>query len=175
LVSDPNNTSNGNLATLPNNAGPLWNLNADRGSHAASNTGASLNGPGLGLATDKGWFDNGSGGHTWGLTGFDSTNAYDNRSTFWLIAQASSNTSAPGSENPFGVDLDGDGVIEVDNNGEDVAGGDLEFAYFQLTRLGQLTLVNPAPAVVPVPAAVWLLGSGLLGLVGVARRKSAQA
>jgi hypothetical protein len=29
------------------------------------------------------------------------------------------------------------------------------------------------PAVVPVPAAVWLFGSGLLGLVGVARRKKA--
>jgi hypothetical protein len=28
------------------------------------------------------------------------------------------------------------------------------------------------PAAVPVPAAVWLFGSGLLGLVGVARRKS---
>ncbi len=30
-----------------------------------------------------------------------------------------------------------------------------------------------APAVIPVPAAVWLLGSGLIGLVGVARRKKA--
>lgn len=30
-----------------------------------------------------------------------------------------------------------------------------------------------APAAVPVPAAAWLLGSGLLGLVGVARRKAA--
>ena len=29
------------------------------------------------------------------------------------------------------------------------------------------------PAAVPVPAAVWLFGSGLLGLVGVARRKIA--
>lgn len=28
-----------------------------------------------------------------------------------------------------------------------------------------------APAAVPVPAAVWLFGSGLLGLVGVARRR----
>ena len=30
-----------------------------------------------------------------------------------------------------------------------------------------------APAAIPVPAAVWLFGSGLLGLVGVARRKKA--
>ncbi len=30
-----------------------------------------------------------------------------------------------------------------------------------------------APATIPVPAAAWLLGSGLLGLVGVARRKAA--
>ena len=29
----------------------------------------------------------------------------------------------------------------------------------------------PPPSAVPVPAAVWLFGSGLLGLVGVARRK----
>ena len=28
-------------------------------------------------------------------------------------------------------------------------------------------------AVIPVPAAVWLFGSGLLGLVGIARRKKA--
>jgi len=29
-----------------------------------------------------------------------------------------------------------------------------------------------APSAVPVPAAIWLFGSGLLGLIGVARRKS---
>lgn len=29
----------------------------------------------------------------------------------------------------------------------------------------------PTPSAVPVPAAVWLFGSGLLGLVGIARRK----
>lgn len=31
--------------------------------------------------------------------------------------------------------------------------------------------VGAAPSAAPVPAAVWLLGSGLLGLIGVARRK----
>jgi len=34
--------------------------------------------------------------------------------------------------------------------------------------------IDPRPAaVVPIPAAVWLFGSGLLGLIGVARRKEA--
>lgn len=31
--------------------------------------------------------------------------------------------------------------------------------------------MSATPSAVPVPAAVWLLGSGLLGLVGIARRK----
>ena len=41
------------------------------------------------------------------------------------------------------------------------------------TNGGQIAALSNARAfsVVPVPAAVWLFGSGLLGLVGVARRK----
>ena len=39
---------------------------------------------------------------------------------------------------------------------------------FRTTEVGTLT-ASP----VPVPAAVWLFGSGLLGLVGIARRKKA--
>lgn len=44
------------------------------------------------------------------------------------------------------------------------------FAGAQPTFSGTATVV---PSAVPVPAAAWLLGSGLLGLVGVARRKAA--
>ena len=43
------------------------------------------------------------------------------------------------------------------------------FPGFQPQFSGPLTKVSGA--VVPVPAAVWLMGSGLLGLVGVARRR----
>lgn len=32
--------------------------------------------------------------------------------------------------------------------------------------------IDATPTLVPVPAAVWLFGSGLIGLVGVARRKT---
>jgi len=38
-----------------------------------------------------------------------------------------------------------------------------------------MALVAANSTVVPVPAAVWLFGSGLLGLVGIARRKAAVA
>lgn len=40
---------------------------------------------------------------------------------------------------------------------------------FNNTRAGQAV----AAPVVPIPAAVWLFGSGLLGLMGIARRKTA--
>ena len=37
---------------------------------------------------------------------------------------------------------------------------------------GQFTNVSAVPSAVPVPAAVWLFGSGLVGLLGFARRKT---
>lgn len=47
----------------------------------------------------------------------------------------------------------------------------IESGFFSGNADGQV----PPQAVVPVPAAAWLLGSGLLGMVGVARRKSVHA
>ena len=48
-------------------------------------------------------------------------------------------------------------------------------ASWLLDSKGTLSYSVPAPAAVPLPAAVWLLGSGLIGMVGVARRKSTKS
>jgi len=61
------------------------------------------------------------------------------------------------------TDPDGDGV-----NGVPMAAGG-PFAGFNANF--NATMAPTPDAVVPVPAAVWLFGSGLLGLVGIARRK----
>ena len=45
------------------------------------------------------------------------------------------------------------------------------FPGFQPHFTGNLTKVSDHAPAVPLPAAVWLMGSGLLGLVGVARRR----
>lgn len=62
-------------------------------------------------------------------------------------------------------------------SGQPVIGGfnriGTQMAFFgSPLALQGLALAMPTPSAVPVPAAVWLLGSGLLGLVGVARRSA---
>lgn len=48
-------------------------------------------------------------------------------------------------------------------------------ATWTLSASGDLVYNVPGASTVPLPAAVWLLGSGLLGLAGVGRRKSKSA
>lgn len=54
-----------------------------------------------------------------------------------------------------------------DENGQPIAG------FTAISASTGYDYVNAFPSAVPVPTAAWLLGSGLLGLVGVARRKHA--
>jgi len=58
--------------------------------------------------------------------------------------------------------------------GANFAGNDFNGGY-EGSTLGMdlvLDLTRPGLTIIPVPAAVWLFGSGLLGLVGVARRRT---
>jgi hypothetical protein len=70
----------------------------------------------------------------------------------------------------------GDGTVNVttlDSDGNGAPGQPMTagpFIGFSPAFSGTAT---PQQTVIPVPAAVWLFGSGLLGLVGVARRKKA--
>jgi len=59
-------------------------------------------------------------------------------------------------------------ILQLQNNLLATTESDNEIAFIQKKKGGIGIMVNP----VPVPAAVWLFGSGLIGLVGLARRKT---
>ena len=67
------------------------------------------------------------------------------------------------------------GVFGVGTNtydrGQILEGGSLQRDYFDLNFKTYYD-ESFVPTTVPVPAAVWLFGSGLLGLIGLARRKT---
>ena len=63
-------------------------------------------------------------------------------------------------------------VVSVDSDGDGLPGTQMITAPFPGQTPAFSGEMVPVAAV-PVPAAVWLFGSGLLGLVGVARRKKA--
>lgn len=67
----------------------------------------------------------------------------------------------------FNVASDFDDIVGIAQAGSGVALG----TEFTVSLGGQL-FGGTVTSVVPVPASIWLFGSGLLGLVGVARRKS---
>jgi len=71
---------------------------------------------------------------------------------------------ADGNFTAVSVDSDGDGIPGTAMNNGPFDGQTPAFN-------GLMTCQNCEVAPIPIPAAVWLFGSGLLGLVGVARRK----
>lgn len=96
---------------------------------------------------------------------FNNAGAIGDSLGFYLFSEtvASGSTTIAVKYNPF---------TSAVNNGTLLADGSA--AKWTLNAAGDLSYsVAAAPAAVPVPAAVWLLGSGLVGMVGVARRKAA--
>ncbi len=85
----------------------------------------------------------------------------------------------------------GDGFLIVDNDGTDIINGEFfglaegamfdelfagHLYTFDITYFGgtgnDIVLNVVSSSVVPVPPAVWLFSSGLIGLIGIARRKA---
>ena len=139
--------------------GALWTAHAGTtfgpGTYSfqtGNDTGSGLSGPTYtGIVVGAGQV----GGHilfNWGATAdIDVVNVWDVTDDGTTVTYTSTDVTAT---NPVGPDgIRGLGMID---------GAFLDFnANFDFTTA------------VPVPAAVWLFGSGLLGLVGVARRKKA--
>lgn len=66
----------------------------------------------------------------------------------------------------------------LDANGALLLSGNLQLTGLWASLLGANTsavvgTINLTPSAVPVPAAAWLFGSALAGLLGLSRRKSA--
>ena len=91
---------------------------------------------------------------------FDGTGSYDPEGRgltyFWTFGDSSTDSGATTTHtyNLPGI-YSGDLMVTDDR-------GNVDFATFDITV-----------SAVPVPPAVWLFGSGLVGLIGVARRKTA--
>ena len=87
--------------------------------------------------------------------------------------------SVPATITNSGIDLvsgsfQGFGTLSTAQITDLLAGNMYVNIHTEIFPSGELSgRILEAQAVVPVPAAVWLFGSGLLGLVGMARRKKA--
>lgn len=160
------NTAGGNFATWANSvAGMSGNISAS-GAMTINPTGR------VGTPDFFSVFDNGGLGTRWNfdnstISGRTATQAYSLFTTGTMC-----NVTPAGAANTCltGQALDGSGnlvLVSVANIGNDWGTSFRKTPYSEIYSIH----VTPAVTAVPVPAAVWLFGSGLVGLAGIARRK----
>lgn len=90
----------------------------------------------------------------------------------WSVGGFTFNMDSVAINTQNGTNLSLSGTGTVSGNGFDPTTGTYEFTA-QGTEDTAFSWSSSSLAAVPVPAAVWLFGSGLLGLAGIARRKNA--
>jgi len=113
-----------------------------------------INGPG-GLLTPYDFSLTKTAGGVWNIATYDNAFGYNDFLTLTSISES------------------------VNGEGELLLSGDLSITGLWAGMLAADTSVvgsfNLAPSAVPVPAAVWLFGTGLVGLIGAGKRKKIQA
>ena len=87
---------------------------------------------------------------------------------------ATNNTKTLTSSKQFALAItDGAGSWFEAVNAVQQSAGTSNYEVFFSNGTSDVFTFDATPTVVPVPAAVWLFGSGLIGLAGIARRKKA--
>jgi hypothetical protein len=175
--------TNGTLSAIPGNVTVLNFFSAlnNSNSHNSVANGASY----ADAASGSAYFDNGSGMDKFGNQQmFDSTGKFDGSYAagtsvlagqakalpFYMVTTSSNDPFGKATMTAFGADLDGDGLVEFDNNGS-IAGGMSEYGLWTL----QGSTLTYSVAAVPEAEtyAMMLAGLGLMGTIIRRRRKSA--